>query len=168
MLVLNKKNTGGEEQLFAAELEKFRPYQSRIQQTIHRQEQSIQEIIESFKRLLGSQSKFAQSSLEDLTASHQRLVARYSEAHKSYSQIRNGVQRGLQFYGDLSDIASDIATRVQKYVTARRKEGATIYAALQRGGGLAQDQQRLREQLQKMSLQSYGQAPPTPPKFPPR
>ncbi|EDR10599.1 uncharacterized protein LACBIDRAFT_317220 [Laccaria bicolor S238N-H82] len=41
LLLLNRKNTGVEPALFAAELEKFRPYQQSLASTVYHQEVAL-------------------------------------------------------------------------------------------------------------------------------
>ncbi|KAG8823025.1 bck1-like resistance to osmotic shock, partial [Serendipita sp. 401] len=51
VLLLNRRNAGVEPSLFATELEKFRPYQSRLAATTHAQQTTIQEIAHMWKSL---------------------------------------------------------------------------------------------------------------------
>jgi hypothetical protein len=61
---LNKK-ANVEEQIFATELEKFRPHQHRISATIQHQQQAIQDLTLAFKELMeGAEAQKLQSQHE--------------------------------------------------------------------------------------------------------
>ncbi|KAL8287389.1 hypothetical protein RQP46_003841 [Phenoliferia psychrophenolica] len=124
LLILNRKGSASvEPTLFATELEKFRPHQTRIAATIHHQQQSLTEISGDFKAL--SESKKAremQGQWGDAERRRKDLVQRLHRARSAYGEVREGVTRGVQFYQDLADLVDGLGAQVNSYLTSRDAE----------------------------------------------
>jgi ALIX V-shaped domain binding to HIV len=93
VLILNRKNPNIEAQVFASELEKFRPYQTRLEGLIHKQKELLQEVITSFKKLLSEQSGSKEQS--DIETAHQQvdaLNARFRAARGGWEDVREGAE----------------------------------------------------------------------------
>ncbi|TFK75559.1 BRO1-domain-containing protein [Pluteus cervinus] len=92
LLLLNRRNSGVEPTLFAAELEKFRPYQQRLAATIHHQEVAINEVSTLWKSLrdLAGRGPGARR-WEDREKRKKDVVRRFSVARDRYMEVRDGL-----------------------------------------------------------------------------
>ena len=72
-MILNKKNPNIESQLFTSELEKFRPYQTRLAGLAHKQQELLSEVVRSFKGLLQEQAGSKEQA--DIEAAQQQVDA---------------------------------------------------------------------------------------------
>ncbi|KAK4698817.1 hypothetical protein P7C70_g7451, partial [Phenoliferia sp. Uapishka_3] len=124
LLILNRKGSAAvEPTLFATELEKFRAHQTRIASTIHHQQATLTEISNDFRAL--SESKKAremQGQWGDAERKKKDVVARLHRAKDAYSEVRNGVSRGLQFYQDLSELIDGLCQQVTSFLSSRDAE----------------------------------------------
>ncbi|KAM0751246.1 BRO1-domain-containing protein [Meredithblackwellia eburnea MCA 4105] len=124
LLILNRKGSAAvEPTLFATELEKFRPHQTRISSTLHHQQTTLTEISNDFKAL--SESKKArdlQSHWGAAEAKKRELVNRFNKARDGYFEVREGVQRGVQFYQDLGELVDGLVSQVNPFLMSRDKE----------------------------------------------
>ncbi len=92
LLLLNKRNTGVEPALFAAELEKFRPYQQRLSATVHHQELALQELGTLWKNLKDLAGRGAGArKWDDREKRKKETVRRFSRARDVYMEIRDGL-----------------------------------------------------------------------------
>ena len=90
-MILNKKNPNIESQLFTSELEKFRPYQTRLAGLIHKQQDILSEVVSAFKSLLQEQSGSKEQS--DIEAAHEQvdsLISRFRAARGAWEDVREG------------------------------------------------------------------------------
>jgi tyrosine-protein phosphatase non-receptor type 23 len=92
-LLINQRNTGVEPTLFATELEKFRPYQSRLAATIHAQQVTLQEITQLWKTLKvkGGSGKGVRK-WEERQKRTNDLIKRFASAREGYLEVRDGIQ----------------------------------------------------------------------------
>ena len=96
VLILNKKNPNIESQLFTSELEKFRPYQTRLAGLIHKQQELLSEVVTAFKTLLQEQT--GSKEQEEIEAAHQEsdnYVARFRAARGGWEDVREGAQYAI-------------------------------------------------------------------------
>lgn len=78
--------------LFAAELEKFRPYQQRLAATVQRQEGLLLEVAKLWKGLRDLASKGAGARRwEDREKKKSSLIQRFSRARDIYMEVRDGL-----------------------------------------------------------------------------
>jgi len=78
--------------LFAAELEKFRPYQQRLAATLHRQEGVLQEIASLWKNLKELAGRGAGARRwEEREKKKKSLTQRFSRARDVYMEVRDGL-----------------------------------------------------------------------------
>lgn len=92
-MILNKKNPNIESQLFTSELEKFRPYQTRLAGLVHKQQELLSEVVRSFKGLLQEQAGSKEQA--DIEAAQQQvdaLIARFRAAKGGWEDVREGAQ----------------------------------------------------------------------------
>ena len=92
LLLLNRRTSGIEPTLFANELEKFRPYQSRLASTTHAQQATLQVIAQLWKNLKdrGGKGKGAKKWEEREKRVH-ALVKRFGIAREGYLEVSDGV-----------------------------------------------------------------------------
>lgn len=92
LLILNRKSQNVEPTLFAAELEKFRPHQARIQATIALQQSTMQQVQSVFAQLSsGKKGKEIQERYTKVERTKREMIARYKRAHDAYLEIRTGI-----------------------------------------------------------------------------
>ncbi|TFK25431.1 BRO1-domain-containing protein [Coprinopsis marcescibilis] len=152
LLLLNKRNTGVEPALFAAELEKFKPYQQRLTATVHHQEVAIQELTQLWKGLkdLAGRGPGARK-WEDREKRKNETVRRFSRARDVYMEVRDGLAKGLQFYAELTELAKKLGESARSFLKERKMERDDLVAKLE---------------LEK-KLSGPASAPPPPPAKPP-
>lgn len=142
VLVLNRRAQNVDSSIFAAELEKFKPHQNRIAVSLHHQQALLAEINSAFKELSElPASKSAGAKWDEKEKARNKLVARLKRARDSNAQVRAGVAKGLQFYGDLQEIVKGTRQSVNRFVADRKAERQKMVSELEweeRGeGGLA-------------------------------
>ncbi|RCH98002.1 bck1-like resistance to osmotic shock, partial [Rhizopus stolonifer] len=156
LLILNKK-ANVEQQIFAAELEKFRPHQQRISATIQHQQQAIQDLTAAFRSLMeGNEAQTLQSQHDKAERLRRNLTADFSEANAVYVEIKEGLQRGLQFYSGLQDTVDSLKQNIQRFITERTNERTRLMETIESNKS-TREQELLRETLNK-----YTSAPPLP------
>ncbi|KAK7036694.1 bck1-like resistance to osmotic shock [Paramarasmius palmivorus] len=123
LLLLNRRNSGVEPALFAAELEKFRPYQQRLAATVHHQEVTIQEITSLYKNLkdLAGRGPGARK-WEEREKRKKSATRRFQRARDGYMEIRDGLAKGLDFYNELTSLTSELKGNVKSFVSKRAAE----------------------------------------------
>ncbi|KAK7032954.1 BRO1 domain-containing protein [Favolaschia claudopus] len=131
LLLLNRRNTGVEPTLFAAELEKFRPYQQRLAATIHHQEVALQEIAARWKSLKdATDSKSPARRWEQMEKKRAESVRRFGRARECYEEVRDGLAKGLTFYTELTELTTKLRKNVKAFVAARIEERERLVAKL--------------------------------------
>lgn len=155
LLLLNRRNQNVEPTIFASELEKFRSYQQRLSQTVHHQQSTIQEITQLWRALkdLAGRGEGARK-WDERERRKKESVRRFSQASERYMEIRDGLAKGLQFYSELSGLASTLRRNVKDYVSSRKSERDSLVAQ-------AETQQRL------VGLGTHVVSPPPKPPPPP-
>ncbi|KAI9342388.1 BRO1-like domain-containing protein [Pilaira anomala] len=156
LLILNKK-ANVEQQIFASELEKFRPHQQRISATIQHQQQAIQDLTVAFKRLMeGDEAQNLQSQHDKADRLVRNLNEDLKEAKSTYFEIREGLTRGTQFYSGLQDTVDALIRNISRFISERSIERNRLMDDIE-------SQKSTREQeLLRESLNKYSSAPPPP------
>lgn len=91
LLILNRKSQNIEPTLFAAELEKFKPHQSRITSTLHHQKATIADITASFKSITESKKgREIQSAFASVDQKRKELLDRFQQAFEACMEVRQG------------------------------------------------------------------------------
>lgn len=123
LLLLNRRSQNVEPQLFASELEKFRPYQTRLAAAVSASRSILQELDmlvaqvhrgTGFREIL-KKEKECQKIIRDW---EKRLI----EAGESYAEIRAGLGKGLSYYDSLRGVIEDLKLEVQRFVNSREQE----------------------------------------------
>ncbi|KAF8635718.1 hypothetical protein AX15_000336 [Amanita polypyramis BW_CC] len=132
LLLVNKRNAGVEPTLFAAELEKFRPYQHRLSATVHHQEIALQELASLWKGLKDLAGRGAGARKWDEREKRKKdSVRRFSRARDAYMEIKDGLAKGLQFYSELFELTSKLLANSRKFVSARTVDREALVAKLE-------------------------------------
>ncbi|KAF8558686.1 BRO1-domain-containing protein [Imleria badia] len=158
LLLLNRRNTNVEPTLFAAELEKFRPYQQRLAATVHHQQIALQEIQGMWKSLRDTAGRGPGArKWEEREKRKKDAIRRISRARDGYMEVRDGLTKGLQFYNQLTELSTTLSRNVKSFVSERRSQREKL-------AGQAEVQQRLS--TAKPPPPPVDTKPPVPP--PPR
>ncbi|EIW79638.1 BRO1-domain-containing protein [Coniophora puteana RWD-64-598 SS2] len=158
LLLLNRRNTGIEPTLFAAELEKFKPYQQRIGATSHHQQIALQEVESLWKSLRDIAGRGpGAKKWEEREKRKKDAVKRFSRARDGYMEVRDGLTKGLQFYHQLTDLSGTLSRNAKSFVNERRSERDKLV-------GEAEVQRRLSGGPQ--SPPPLADKPPVPPPRP--
>ncbi|KAI0064473.1 BRO1-domain-containing protein [Artomyces pyxidatus] len=137
LLLLNRRNPNVEPTIFAAELEKFRPFQQRLSQTVHHQQIALQEMSQLWKSLkdLAGRGEGARK-WDERERRKKESVRRFNRARDGYMDVRDGLAKGLQFYSELTALTATLRQNVKDFVNSRTKERQTLASQ-------AETQQRL-------------------------
>ncbi|KAF9949588.1 bck1-like resistance to osmotic shock [Mortierella alpina] len=123
LLILNKKSSGIEPQLFAQELEKYRPHQTRVTATIHHQQALMQELTAHYKELMNGQEARSLQEVWDTTErKRQALADQLLKTRGSYMTVKDGYQKGIRFYHDLNVQVQDLVKAVDQFCKSRKEE----------------------------------------------
>ena len=93
VLILNKKMSNVEQQIFTTELEKYQPHQQRISATIQQQQQCIRELTDAFKALV--EDKDAEKLQKRYTQVEQRrqaVISRFNTAYTEYFTVKEDLK----------------------------------------------------------------------------
>jgi len=161
LLVLNRgKGGGGDTSLFANELEKFRPHQQRLSQTVTTQQTILTEINQLFKQLTESpQAKETLMRWESIEKSKKTLVNRFGRVVQVYQDVKLALEKGFNFYSDLDQLLTrggGLNDQVDQYLRSRNEERKRMAAE-------ADLRQRLEGSLNLNDNTSGYRSPPPPP-----
>ncbi|KAJ7103785.1 BRO1-like domain-containing protein [Mycena epipterygia] len=132
LLLLNRRNTGVEPTLFAAELEKFRPYQQRLAATIHHQEGALQDIAARWKALKDfTDFRSPARKWDEKEKRRKESLRRFGRAREGYEEVRDGLAKGLQFYTELTELTAKLRRNVKAFVGGRIEERERLVAKLE-------------------------------------
>jgi len=152
ILLLHRRGTSFEPSLFAHELEKFKPFQQRVAQSIQLQQVALQEVSQKWKSLKGAASRGPGTrKYEEKERRRMEIVRRFARARESWVEVTEGIAKGIQFYQDLSHGSSALNASVMSFVKERDRERDEL-------AGQAETKQRLA---------SAPSASPPPPPRPP-
>ncbi|KZS88031.1 BRO1-domain-containing protein [Sistotremastrum niveocremeum HHB9708] len=123
ILLLNRRGQSVDSSLFAAELEKFRPYQQRIALSVASQQSTIQEVATLWKGLKDVASRGAGAKKwEERERKKMEVVKRFARARDGWMEVKEGLAKGLQFYRDLSDLSNSLRRSITSFITGRKVE----------------------------------------------
>lgn len=92
LLLLNRRNTGVEPALFAAELEKFKPYQQRLGASVQHQQATIQELQSLWKSLKDLAGRGPGAKKWDEREKRKKeTIRRFQRARDGYMEVRDGL-----------------------------------------------------------------------------
>ena len=92
LLILNRKSQNVEPTLFAAELEKFRPHQARLQAALQQQQATLASIQTAYSQLsTGKKGREIQNRYARAERAKKELQARFKRAYDAYKEVQVGV-----------------------------------------------------------------------------
>ncbi|KAG6828280.1 hypothetical protein H0H92_008552 [Tricholoma furcatifolium] len=160
LLLLNRRNSGVEPTLFAAELEKFRPYQDRLAGTVNAQDTVLAEIRSLWTGLRDIATRSTGARKWDERERRKReLSRRFSEARDGYVQVRDGLGKGLKFYGELGTLVDSLKRDTRVFVAGRKDEREKLIKTLEKE---AREKEGPKPPL-AAKPPAHGQSPPPPP-----
>ncbi|KAF2718603.1 BRO1-domain-containing protein [Polychaeton citri CBS 116435] len=167
VLILNKKAISSQEQqLFKTELEKFRPHQTRILQANHKQKSLMNEMTRSYGELLQDKRVRAeQNKYESYSRQRNSVLQRYRKIFQAYTDLTAGIERAQEFYREMKETAESLEKNVQGFVENRRSEGGQLLSSIEerKGSGADREQVRLKDLMERMSVNPNNSASPPPP-----
>lgn len=123
LLLLNRRSQDVQPTLFQAELEKFRPYQSRISAAIASQGAILQAIAAVFKSLDSRRGvREAQRKQSNDERSGADVEARFRKAAQAYDEVRTSLQKGLAFYDQMTTLIDGLRREVRQFTNTRAQE----------------------------------------------
>jgi hypothetical protein len=164
VLILNKKSISNyETQLFQAELEKFRPHQSRLLSAVHKQSQYMKELTTTFNDLLQDKRVRAeQSKYENITRQRSSVISKYRKVYQEFLDLEAGLQSAKQWYSEMKDTVDSLEKNVETFVNNRRSEGAQLLSQIEQerasnaSGQADRERERLRGLMERMSMDPSG------------
>ena len=148
-----------EKQLFQTELEKFRPYQTRLVQATHKQKALMNELTKIYGDLLQDKRVRAeQAKYESFTRQRNLVHTRYKKIFQSFKDLIAGLMRAQSFYLEMKETVESLEKNVKTFVENRKAEGAQLIAQIQQdsasgpGGQADRERDRLRELMERMSV----------------
>ncbi|KAL1969823.1 hypothetical protein VTN77DRAFT_7332 [Rasamsonia byssochlamydoides] len=165
VLILNKKSLGSgqEQQLFQAELEKFRPHQNRIIQANHKQASLMKELTKVYGDLLQDKRVRAeQSKYEAITRQRNTVMARYKKVYNAFRELVSGLSQAQSFYNEMRETVDSLRKNVDTFVNNRRSEGAQLLSQIERDKASSASGQEEREREKLRQLMERLSTEPTP------
>ncbi|KAI9491620.1 BRO1-like domain-containing protein [Zychaea mexicana] len=156
VLILNKKTSNVEQQIFTAELEKYNPHQQRISATIQQQKQAIRELADAFKALVEDKdAEKLQKRYGQVDQRRQTVITRFNNARTQYFEVREDLNKGIQFYSNASDVIDSLCQNVKRFVQERDQERKQLAEKLD-------TERSVREQeMLKQKIESYNPSAPS-------
>ncbi|KAI9315980.1 BRO1-like domain-containing protein [Dichotomocladium elegans] len=160
ILILNKKSNA-EQQIFAAELEKYKPHQQRITLTIQQQQQAIRDVTEAYKSLMEDKEAMKlQSKFQELQQFQKRAEDNFKFARDQYISIKDALTKGIQFYSNASDMVESLYNNIQRFLREREQERDRLLR------GLDNRKSPTKQETVREDMSSYASAPPLPAELP--
>src|SRR5450432_3045640 len=128
VLILNKKSISNyEAQLFQSELEKFRPYQTRLLQANHKQSSLMKELNVTYNNLLQDKRvRSEQSKYEAITRQRASVMSRYKRVYQEFLDLEAGLEAAKKWYAEMKETVNSLDKNVENLVNNRRSEGAQL------------------------------------------
>ncbi|KAI4259880.1 MAG: hypothetical protein LQ352_000530 [Teloschistes flavicans] len=160
VLILNKKTIANHEsQLFQAELEKFRPHQTRLLQGVHKQAALMKELTKAYGDLLQDKRvRSEQARYESFTKQRNQVLTKYNRILQAFQGLIDGLMRAQSFYTEMRETVESLEKNVETFVSNRRSEGAQLLGQIERdksnnaGAQVDRERDRLRELMERMSM----------------
>ncbi|KAK4986237.1 bck1-like resistance to osmotic shock [Elasticomyces elasticus] len=168
VLILNKKAiTNAETALFKAELEKFRPHQTRLLQANHKQSALMKDLTRTYGALLQDKRvRSEQSKYEAFSRQRNAVLSKYRKVFQAFNDLIAGLMRAQGFYAEMKETVESLHKNVEAFVSNRRTEGGQLLQAIESakisaGGAQAdRERERLKELMDRLSVEPSHSAPP--------
>lgn len=168
VLILNKRAiTSQDHQLFKTELEKFKPYQTRILQANHKQSSVMKELSKTYGTLLQDKRvRTDQSKYEMFSRQRNAVLSRYRRSSQAFADLSAGLERARVFYSETKGTVESLSQNVSTFVSNRKAEGGELLSSIEKkrsmdvNGSTNLDRERLQELMGRMNMnKSPGGAP---------
>ncbi|KAF2091874.1 BRO1-domain-containing protein [Saccharata proteae CBS 121410] len=166
VLILNKKSIANQEHaLFDAELQKYSPFETRIQAAVHKQESVLKELTRTYSDLLQDKRvKSEQNKYEAFSRQRNSVISKYRKIYQAFNDLISGLMRAQAFYSDMKETADSLSQNVETFVNNRRSEGGQLLSAIesQKSSGVPADRERdrLRDLMERMSVDPNASSSP--------
>ncbi|KAI9330202.1 BRO1-like domain-containing protein [Obelidium mucronatum] len=154
-LLLNKNK---ENQVFQTELAKFKPYQSRLATNIATHNQLLVDISTEYEKLRASSTTIKVLDLRERRRNE--IIKDWKTSFNIWTEAKEGLNRGVRFYTDLSDLAQSLKNTVVGFVNRRGEESSALVKRIEAEEAM-KGQRTLQNEMARLSLASTT-APPTP------
>ncbi|KAL1405795.1 bck1-like resistance to osmotic shock [Vanrija albida] len=143
LLLLNRRTQNVEPQLFATELEKFRPYQNRVAAAISASKgitTELEALVGKIERSKGVKER--QRGAKERNKRVRDWERRLDRAGVSNAEVVDGLGKALEFYSSIDGVIGDIKREVGSFVSSRNAERNRLVSDLETrsrisGGGSA-------------------------------
>ncbi|KAI9300314.1 BRO1-like domain-containing protein [Cunninghamella echinulata] len=147
ILVLNKKNTNAEQQIFTTQLGKYQSHQQQISTSIYQQQQTIQELGTAFKQLMElDEARKLQSRWDTAERQHHQVVKKLNTTFTDYQYIKETIKNGIVFYQQLADVVQSLEKNVDHFVNQRKTEREELADAIEQSRS-HHEQELLKQQI---------------------
>lgn len=161
VLILNKKQIANQEnQLFQAELEKFRSHQNRLISTVHKQSSLLKELTKAFGDLLQDRRvRSDQQKYESMQKGRSTVKNKYKKIFMAHGDLIQGLMRAQGFYSEMKDSVDSLEKNVEAFVNNRRAEGAQLLGQIEQNksnaasGHASAEHERLQKLMERMSME---------------
>jgi hypothetical protein len=173
VLILNKKSISNQDnQIFKAELEKFRPHQNRILQANHKQTSILKELTRAYDTLLQDKRVRAeQSKYETFSRQRGSVLHKYRKVYQAFNDLVTGLMRAQGFYTEMKETVESLHKNVETFVNNRRSEGGQLLSGIEESkrhgssSGLVDwERERLKELMDRMSMDPSNSSSSSPSK----
>ncbi|KAJ3067061.1 bck1-like resistance to osmotic shock [Podochytrium sp. JEL0797] len=149
-LLVNKNK---ESQVFQAELAKFKPFQTKLGTNISTHTQLLIDISTEYEKL-----KTASTTLKVLELRERKrneIAKEWKASFNLWKEAKDGLNRGVRFYTDLSDLAMSLRNTVVGFVNRRAEESAALLKKVEAEEAM-KGQRTLQNEMARMSVNSNG------------
>lgn len=169
VLILNKKAIANQEnQLFQAELEKFRSHQNRLISTVHKQSSLLKELTKAYGDLLQDKRvRSDQQRYDAIQKQRNSVLNRYKRTFSAHEDLIQGLMRAQSFYKEMKESVDSLEKNVESFVSNRRAEGAQLLHQIEQtknssaSGQAAAEQKRMQELMNRLSMEPKSASPST-------
>jgi hypothetical protein len=167
VLILNKKAIANQEnQLFQAELEKFRSHQNRLISTVHKQSSLLKELTKAYGDLLQDRRvRSDQQKYDAIQKSKNGVLNKYRRIVNAHEDLIQGLVRARSFYNEMNESVDSLEKNVESFVSNRRAEGAQLLHQIEQtrngsaDGQAAAEQKRMQELMNRLSMEPKSSSP---------
>ncbi|KAI6245002.1 Vacuolar protein-sorting protein BRO1 [Erysiphe necator] len=133
VLILNKKSLSNfENEIFQAELEKFKPHQSRLLSANHKQSSLMKELTSTLNTLLQDKRvKAEQKKYETLSRQRSSIKSKYRRLYQEFLEYEAGIRSAQEWYRGMKDTVDSLGKNVEAFVNNRRSEGAQLLTQIE-------------------------------------
>jgi hypothetical protein len=99
-----------------------------------------------------------QSKYEAFSRQRNTVMTKYRRINQSFNDLVAGLMRAQNFYSEMKETVTSLQKNVETFVNNRRSEGGQLLAKIEQGKsqGADQEQQRLKELMERMSMDPSG------------